>query len=258
MFLFLINFRPTKLVLLQLLVGIKDTNDEIVALTLRALAELVPILGSDIVIGGKRAKLFTDGRPVLHSVKNSKQKPIQSQSLLSEQSSVQSLVLPERPQPDGEEVDTSTDEVEPSGDDDLETWEDWDANDRTNLTINGISEPSLSSEAIVATNNIEPDLLQNSTTPSNFKYEVHRKKSLPDIAELDIKNQTNSKQSNDDVDFFQDMEPVIESKPRFTIVTNENNDKLLTEVDDGVKKFSLNVAAVEELVEDGWGEEEWD
>lgn len=52
----------------QLLVGIKDTNDNIVASTLRALSLLVPILGAAIVIGGKRARLFTDGRPNVSKV----------------------------------------------------------------------------------------------------------------------------------------------------------------------------------------------
>jgi SCY1-like protein 3 len=48
---------------LQLLVGIKDNDDDLVAKTLRALADLVPLLGAATVIGGKRGKLFTDGRP---------------------------------------------------------------------------------------------------------------------------------------------------------------------------------------------------
>ncbi|CAA9997176.1 unnamed protein product [Nesidiocoris tenuis] len=47
----------------ELLVGVMDVNDELVASTLRALADLVPILGSATVIGGKRAKHFSDGRP---------------------------------------------------------------------------------------------------------------------------------------------------------------------------------------------------
>ncbi|KAJ4426407.1 hypothetical protein ANN_27221 [Periplaneta americana] len=54
------------LVLPELLVGIKDTNEQLVSVTLRALADLVPVLGAAAVIGGKRAKLFTDGRPKIH------------------------------------------------------------------------------------------------------------------------------------------------------------------------------------------------
>lgn len=43
--------------------GIKDTNEQLVSVTLHALADLIPLLGASAVIGGKRAKLFTDGRP---------------------------------------------------------------------------------------------------------------------------------------------------------------------------------------------------
>lgn len=43
--------------------GIKDTNDHIVSVTLHVLADLVPMLGAATVIGGNRGKLFTDGRP---------------------------------------------------------------------------------------------------------------------------------------------------------------------------------------------------
>lgn len=215
-----------------------------VALTLRALAELVPLLGSEVVIGGKRAKLFTDGRPVLHSTKNHKQRTVQPHVETAEL-----IVLPERPQPDGEEVDTSTDEVEQSADDDLETWEDWDANE------NAVNEPLSSTESVSTTspNNTEPDLSQTNTV-TNPNYDVHRKKSLPDITELDIKNQKDDRENDDDIDFFQDMEPVIETKPRFTIAASEN-DKCLS---DGVKKNGFNVAVVEENAEDGWGDEEWD
>ena len=53
--------------MLQLLVGIKDTNEQLVSVTLRALADLVPVLGAAAVVGGKRAKLFTDGRPKVHT-----------------------------------------------------------------------------------------------------------------------------------------------------------------------------------------------
>ena len=58
-------------ILPNLLLGIKDTNDLLVAKTLRCLADLVPILGSAMVIGGNRGRLFADGRPQgLPDIKN--------------------------------------------------------------------------------------------------------------------------------------------------------------------------------------------
>ncbi|XP_035684200.1 protein-associating with the carboxyl-terminal domain of ezrin-like [Branchiostoma floridae] len=50
-------------ILRQLLLGLKDTNDQIVAATFRALAEVVPVLGGEVVVGGQRKKFFKEGRP---------------------------------------------------------------------------------------------------------------------------------------------------------------------------------------------------
>lgn len=50
-------------ILPHLLLGMNDTNDVLVAKTLRCLADLIPILGSAAVIGGQRSRLFSDGRP---------------------------------------------------------------------------------------------------------------------------------------------------------------------------------------------------
>ena len=41
----------------------RDNNDLLVSMTLHAVAELVPILGGDIVIGAKRNKIFIEGTP---------------------------------------------------------------------------------------------------------------------------------------------------------------------------------------------------
>lgn len=50
-------------VLPELLLGIKDTDDQLVAATLRSLADLVPVLGAETVIGRNRGQIFVDGRP---------------------------------------------------------------------------------------------------------------------------------------------------------------------------------------------------
>ncbi|XP_033119128.1 protein-associating with the carboxyl-terminal domain of ezrin-like [Anneissia japonica] len=56
-------------ILIQLLVGLKDTNDEIVSATFHALANVVPILGAEIVVGGERYKYFVERRPKFHTKK---------------------------------------------------------------------------------------------------------------------------------------------------------------------------------------------
>ncbi|XP_071097282.1 protein-associating with the carboxyl-terminal domain of ezrin-like isoform X2 [Haliotis cracherodii] len=53
----------------QLLLGLRDTNDNIVAASLHGLSFLVPILGGDIIIGGARKKFFTEGMPKMSEVK---------------------------------------------------------------------------------------------------------------------------------------------------------------------------------------------
>ncbi|XP_070531625.1 protein-associating with the carboxyl-terminal domain of ezrin-like [Ptychodera flava] len=52
-----------KTIMPQLLLGLRDTNDDIVSASLRALGDVVPILGGKIVVGGERHKYFLDGRP---------------------------------------------------------------------------------------------------------------------------------------------------------------------------------------------------
>ena len=50
-------------ILPALLLGLKDTNSKLVSATLRALADLVPILGPEVVVGSNRTKIFSDGSP---------------------------------------------------------------------------------------------------------------------------------------------------------------------------------------------------
>lgn len=50
-------------ILPYLVTGMQDTNDVLVAKTLRCMADLIPILGATTVLGGQRTRLFSDGRP---------------------------------------------------------------------------------------------------------------------------------------------------------------------------------------------------
>lgn len=59
-----------KKILPKILLGIRDVNNTLVAISLRALASLVPLLGSEVVIGGKRNQYFTEAKPKESPIKH--------------------------------------------------------------------------------------------------------------------------------------------------------------------------------------------
>lgn len=56
-------FLPGVLYFMQILLSVRDANDELVTLSLNAIAFLVPILGGDIIVGSERPRLFYEGIP---------------------------------------------------------------------------------------------------------------------------------------------------------------------------------------------------
>ncbi|XP_075987620.1 protein-associating with the carboxyl-terminal domain of ezrin [Anticarsia gemmatalis] len=215
-------------ILPELLLGIKDTDDNLVSATLICLSELVPILGADTVIGGQRSKHFTDGRP------NSKGKPLLpttspvpepkdypiakslqdlpcSEHIYENDSNdltsfEKTLTLNERPSPVGGEsledeiMVTETSKKIESEDD----WSDWENSRQLSAATAGyIIGEDIIQEEFIHRNSIEDKLTQNinpitkietnnipeSRTILLQKAAIQAKKNIVDISELDIKNQ---------------------------------------------------------------------
>lgn len=202
------------------------------------------ILGAATVIGGKRFKLFTDGRPKSHNCisttdnkiklkEKSKSSPLKrNPQILYENSD-----LPERPSPDGGEDNSSSTTIgEIEIDVDIENWSDWELS-------NEKMSPDMS-EVFIEKENVDSEKVVNKieTIPTH--------QPLPDITTLDIKcsvsdnTRRDSKISNGELDFFHDMEPVICK----TQVLNINETK---------NKFDVELGEAENC--DGWDDtfEDW-
>lgn len=255
-------------VLPELLVGIKDTNDHLVCATLRALADIVPILGAATVIGGNRGKLFTDGRP--NKLKDHKGIEGGSPSFSSIagfdvplQANASKVNLPERPSPDGGEdrQDTNFTFTEEEC-----TWSDWDAqetsteaqshaiqNESKVQRLDEVDETSITDHP--ASTTARPESSAKAAGKSSETI-LPRRPTPPDISELDIKNSRSIDSRREEFDFFLDMEPVIK-KTQVLHVEEEQTTKSIFEV-----KLSNNVIdGVEDTEENsGWGEDlnDWD
>lgn len=211
----------------QLLLGIKDKNDILVAATLRSLADLVPILGASVVIGRNRSHVFADGRPQVNRdaarlpsaadwMEQQQQRSItpvligSGTALLAANSALldhvdvsesfasnsnRSLLMPERLSPDGGEDEKTASDVP-----DLENdaWSDWEAdNDANHLELDG---PDLIGSPLVVPDPIAPPIAVTKAAPAD----------KPVVVEID---------------FFADMEPVIQKTCTLTIGDSRTSDE---------------------------------
>lgn len=245
-------------VLPELLVGIKDTNDHLVGTTLRALADLIPLLGSATVIGGSRGKLFTDGRPnKAPRIRENKAKILATDKAKGPEVTppvkTPVLELPERPSPDGGEDRTDLTSIAPEEEG---NWSDWDAQESSivGTEINELRAPEESPEYLATIIGDPTTQSEDLSTVSKTETPKYLKKSvISDISELDIKNSKPMKISKEEIDFFTDMEPVIKKTQILHIEEAATVSKSMFDVK------AVNVAVDEEEGDDGWGEDlnEW-
>lgn len=235
-------------ILPELLVGIKDTNDHLVSATLKALADIVPILGAATVIGGKRGKLFTDGRPNKLKDNNEIDNNINIAQLTIPMSIQKIIDLPERPSPDGgedkKEITSSIIEKE-------YTWSDWDVQETGNILkilqpSNKISQfQSKSNDISIPNSTLKiTDVVLNKNKTTELKL-TKKSSILSDISELDIKNSKLIDSIKEEYNYFTDMEPVIKK----TQILHVQQPQII--------KSIFDVTVLNELVEEnnGWEED---
>ncbi|XP_008553479.1 protein-associating with the carboxyl-terminal domain of ezrin [Microplitis demolitor] len=255
-------------ILPELLVGIKDHDDHLVSTTLRALADLVPILGAAAVIGGKRGKLFTDGRPNHNQIRRevsarnnqrTERANISNSNInnnIINENGIDSLPtvleLPERPSPDGGEDRVESDLILAEEE---STWSDWDAHEVVITKTINTDIPSGQADVDV----VQPHDDKSASAGSEIddggktpgikkdKFNYNKKNIISDIRELDIKHSKTMQQTaSEEVDFFTDMEPIIEKQ----------NVIHIEEVKAEKSVFDVKVnGAQDNGDDDGWGED---
>jgi len=238
-------------ILPELLVGIKDTNDDLVCATLRALADIVPILGAAAVIGGNRGKLFADGRPNKKMIRSKNLDDIRK-ALTQESVFVNidesNVHLAERPSPDGGEDKR---EKEFSFVEEECTWSDWETQEPIGNGHCHVEETPSDKEASSAQVEVQDPCDADSSSPelpsSAERSKYSKKLVLSDITELDIKNSKVIKSSKEEFDFFTDMEPVIQ-KTQILHVSEVQLPKSMFDV-------KTSSATLEEHDVNGWGED---
>lgn len=262
-------------ILPHLLLGIKDTNDLLVTKTLLCLAELIPILGANLVIGKNRRKLFADGRPQQTEIFANDQNmprsitPINSSIDILSSSPVDHVDLSDHSLRDsskrliltnGLNRTASDDNVQP----DINVSNATPENDEDDLTDNEVEwnwdqdgKEVLDSEPVTIIEQ-KVDDIQLSPVPKVIETPAMavRPKIADNIDDLDIKNKKLTKLQDQAEDFFSDfdMTPTFKS----SVVTLSQQIDEVKETQSQVDSSSrLQMSLVENLENnDGWGDDD--
>jgi len=228
-------------ILPSLLLGLRDSNPIIVSHTLRALADLVEIIGPELVIGKSRSKIFSDGSPNRRKESMASLTSDQVAGGLVGRSLGVSHVpgIDQRVPPIGAEFQSFS-----SPDEEWDNWEDEDSN-----TINPLENTRQHFSDLPAAQEHSVDPVRN--LQSDIDTMLKNVQDL-DILKLDLKTKVKEK---DEVDFFADMTPDIPKK-------KSSLEKFQTELEKEKKARSDKFAPVDVCEEigggDGWGDEELD
>ncbi|KAG7197755.1 hypothetical protein KM043_001579 [Ampulex compressa] len=249
-------------VLPELLVGIKDIDNNLVCATLRALADVIPILGAATVIGGNRGKLFTDGRPNKSKDNGEVSSASLSSGTVAELDVARGIDniaaaghLPERPSPDGGEDrgESNFPSAEEEG-----TWSDWDAQEPSGDARNPASQspehsrcsketlPAISSNSTSSIGSASTRLEVSSNVSEPTEAKFLKRPEISDISELDVKNSRSMISAKEEYDFFTDMEPVIKKTQILHVQQTQTVPKSIFDV----KISNAKLDNVEET--DGW------
>ena len=227
----------------------RDTDPIIVSTTLRCLADLVPILGPEVVVGTNRTKIFSDGSPGKKS----------GDCHLPQGKTLQSKTYSPAPVM-GDMVIKIEDNGFANGDD----WDDWNDGDIEETSDNNESRVEETTKEYHDDSNIRtPEMFKESPVKdisSDFTSNVDKMiKNIEDldIMKLDIKVNKAKTDKVEDVDFFADMKPVI---VKGSTALEKFEEKLARGAESpakaaiAVEKF----AAPDDDAEADWGEEDLD
>ena len=165
-----------------ILMGMRDSDPDIVASTLNCLADMVPILGPEVVVGSSRTKIFHDRSPSKTNLVNPSENIEEMKKVL---------------------VKKSWNEDKEDNNDDWDDWEDKDELAEENID-----------QSLVIKDIVHFETARSTDIASNVEKLLKNVQDL-DIMKLDVKVskiKSEKLEDNNEIDFFADMTPKISRK----------------------------------------------